>query len=184
VRALLLSGNIGVGKTSVAKELGQITVAEVVSVRQVLRELLGVAGDDREEFQRRGAELDRRTGGRWLLHYLQETHPQSDLVLDAVRTRRQALPILNEEVDSRLVFLEAGLDIRRQRYRRAALSDRVKASVSFERAMEHPTELEAIEMRGFAHLVLATDVMSVKRVATTILEELSWFPTSGPSLSV
>jgi cytidylate kinase len=170
---ILVSGEIATGKTAVATALARWMPADLVKVREALSRVLGVAAQDRQELQRRGADLDRRTSGRWLRDYIEEHHPHATaVVVDALRTRRQTIPILERFVDSRLVFLEAHEETRRSRYREAAATDPIKASVDFETAMRHPTELEVVHLRAIAQLVVATDDLKVNEVVTEVITGL------------
>ena len=170
---ILVSGEIATGKTAVAAALATRIDAHLVKVRQALGEVLGIEPRDRHTLQQQGADLDRRTNGRWLRDYLQEKFsPQEELVVDALRTRRQTQPVLEALVDSRLVFLEAHEETRRARYAEAAASDPVKASVDFETAMHHPTEIEVRNLRPMAHVVVATDDLDVAQVVDEVLNGL------------
>lgn len=170
MKAILISGQIATGKTAVAAELADRMNWRLLKVRQALGEVLGIEARDRQILQRRGADLDRRTNGRWLRDYIQEHFSAAEdaVVVDALRTRLQTLPILEALVDSRLVFLEAHEETRRARYAHAAATDPVKASVDFDSAMHHPTEIEVQTLRPMAHVVIATDGLDV----TTVVDEI------------
>lgn len=171
--ALLISGEIATGKTAVAVQLADVTVARLVKVREALGEVLGIDARDRLTLQVQGADLDRRTNGRWLRDYIRDRHePNAQLVIDALRTRRQTVPILEGIVDSRLIYLEAHEETRRHRYAEAAATDPVKASLDFDTAMHHPTETEVRLLRPMAHLVIATDDLSVAAVVSEIVSTL------------
>ncbi len=171
--SVLVAGQIATGKTAVACELAARIDADVIRVRQALSDVLGFASRDRQTLQQRGADLDRRTNGRWLRDYIDERRLTTRaLVVDAVRTRLQTLPILESIVDVRLVFLEAHEETRRARYAVAAAADPVKASVDFDTAMHHPTEAEVQLLRPMAHLVIATDDLAVAAIVDEIVGEL------------
>jgi hypothetical protein len=173
VTVLLIAGAIATGKTAAADGLALRLDAELMRVRNALHDVLGIDVRDRQALQRRGADLDTRTSGRWLRDYIGERHDTSrDLVVDALRTRRQTLPILEALVDSRLVFLEAHEETRRARYAQAAASDPLKASVDFETAMHHPTETEVHNLRPLSHVVVATDDLTVVGVVDEVMRQL------------
>lgn len=169
---VLLSGGIAVGKTAVAEALAPLLEARLVRVREALTEVLGLRLDSRAELQRHGADLDARTAGRWLRDYLMEASEQEALVVDALRTRRQTLPVLDGLLDSRLVHLRAHETVRRTRYEQAARSDPVKAGASFDAAVAHPTEREADQLQALAHLTIETDEMTAEGIAGVIRSEL------------
>ena len=170
---VLLSGAIATGKTAAAEHLAAALPADHIRVRAALGAVLGIDTGDRTALQREGADLDRRTRGRWLRDYLAEHYSAGrDTVVDSLRTELQTLPILDGDVDSRLVFLEAHETTRRARYAQAASSDPVKASLDYDTAMRHPTELQGTRLRHIAHLVVATDDLTPAQLAETILSEL------------
>lgn len=170
---ILMSGAIATGKTAVSERLAVAMPADLVRVRAALATVLGIDGNDRATLQREGADLDRRTRGRWLRDYLDPyCAPGLSAVVDSLRTELQTLPVLEAVVDSRLVFLEAHESTRRARYAQAAYSDPVKASLDFDTAMRHPTEGRAGTLRAMAHLIVQTDDLSPDEVAATILAEL------------
>jgi hypothetical protein len=170
---LLISGAIATGKTAAAAEISRLQPAQLIKVRDVLGGLLGLEPRDRLTLQRRGAALDRRTAGRWLRDYIEEhRQPGMSIVIDALRTELQTLPILESIIDSRLVFLEAHETTRRARYAQAASSDPVKSSVDFDTAMHHVTETEVRRLRAMAHVVVETDELDPSGVAGEVLREL------------
>lgn len=168
---VLISGEIGAGKSAVAKQLAPAIDAAVVSVRQALLDVLGLHQPDRRTLQDQGARLDRQTRGRWLLEYLDarlEIDP--GLIVDSVRTRRQTLPILEVLSDSFLVYLDAGRETRARRFASSARTDLVKRSMSFEDASRHPTERAVGQLRSLATLVLPTEELSVAESVAAIVD--------------
>lgn len=171
---LVIGGEIAAGKTSLATGLSEAD-CNLVRVRDALQSILGGAGWDRRRLQVEGADLDRRTAGRWLLDYLADvTANGGRWVVDAGRTRRQVEPILEHLPGSRLVFLRAHESIRRERYRSGQAEDPVKRSVSFDDAMAHPTEREAPTLAAMAHLVLDTDDLDRASVLRVVREWMGW----------
>jgi adenosyl cobinamide kinase/adenosyl cobinamide phosphate guanylyltransferase len=168
---ILISGGIAVGKSTTAEALSTAVGARVVRVRLALAEILDLDGQDRDALQKQGAALDRRTQGRWLLHYLEERKAPGEIVIvDALRTRRQTLPVLDVLPNTHLVHLVASESVRRHRYDLAAASDRLKASVPFDVATAHETERAADEVRDLAELVLLTDELSVDETVELIVQ--------------
>ena len=160
---MLLSGRTAAGKTTVAPLLAAALDASVLSVRQALVEMTD-ARLNRADLQRAGADLDRRTNGRWLVDYLAERTATESLVVDALRTRRQTEPVLRDVSGAYLVFLTAHDSTRRLRYKRAGLSDPVKRAATFDAAENHPTERNVVELEPLAHLVVATDELTPQQV--------------------
>lgn len=177
---VLIAGQIGAGKSAVANRLERIASCRVVRAREALQHLLGGANWDRFELQRRGAELDARTNGRWLLEYLESVVTEADRwVLDAARTRRQTEPVLVGLDRARLVYLEATEATRRFRYALGQEADPVKRSTVFEHAMRHNTETEASALRAMSSLVVATDDLSVEQVAAIVCDHVKWSCADG-----
>jgi len=172
---LLLAGQIASGKTALATALTEQTACGVIRVREALQEVLGGAEWDRQRLQREGAALDQRSGGRWLLEYLQDrVRAGGCWVVDAGRTRRQVEPILEALTGSRLVYLRAHESTRRRRYASAQSIDAVKRSVSFDEAMNHPTEQEAATLAAMAHLVVDADDLSPAELGTEVRNWIGW----------
>lgn len=172
---VLIGGQIACGKTSTAGGLGRRGAAGLVQVRVALQRILGGADWDRRKLQAEGADLDRRTNGRWLLEYVQSVSDSGGRwVVDAARTRRQVEPILNTETSSRLIYLSASEASRRYRFGLAQAEDPVKRSMSFDGAMAHSTESEALTLAAMASFVIDTDELTVEDVVDETLGFLGW----------
>lgn len=170
MKTVLIAGEIASGKSTVASMCADQTGGELVQVRHALARVLGVTNPNRRLLQEEGAALDRRTGGRWLLEYLQERlEVSSILVVDSMRTRRQTLPVLERLPDATLVYLDARPSTRRERFARSAFHDPVKRSMPFAMAMQHPTEVEVRTLRALAHLIITTDDLDAAGVVTEIV---------------
>ena len=174
---LLLSGAIATGKTAVATELGSRLGWRLLRVREALVAVTGADATDRQDLQRRGAEIDQRTRGRWLSDFLDEVKEGTpSLILDSLRTPLQTLPVLERHGEARLIYLSAHEDTRRLRYRLAAETDPVKASISFDIAANHPTERMASSLAPMAHLAIETDGLAIGDVVDLVMQML---PTTG-----
>jgi len=169
-----LSGGIAVGKTVTAELLAARYGGTHLRVRQALADAAHVDITDRLGLQREGASLDVRTDGAWLSDYIEEHHPDDGLLLvDSIRTRRQGRPLLDRLADAHLVYLQAHAATRRVRYNLGAEQDSLKASVPFDDATAHETELRADEVRDLAELTLDTDDLDVSGVAREIGDALN-----------
>jgi shikimate kinase len=177
VSCILIGGGIAVGKSTVAGLLASRRNAVLIQVRTALEEILGLRDADRKTLQERGAELDRRTAGRWLAEYLVEQSERTrEVVVDAVRTERQTMAVLDRVPQSRLIYLEADLMTRRRRFNEAALSDAVKASLPFDAALEHPTEREASRLRSIADVVIESSGQTPSETVAAIESQLAVKP--------
>jgi cytidylate kinase len=167
---LLVAGAIASGKSTIARYLAAELSGDVVRVREALAEVLGVKGTDRQALQQQGADLDRRTNGRWLLDYLELRFESTEtLVVDSMRTRRQTVPILEHTPSSFLVYLDATAETRFRRFEEAKWSDPVKRSLPFTEAMRHQTELDVVELRPMAHIVVETDDLDPTTTTSEVL---------------
>jgi len=172
---VLLAGQIGSGKTSVAEWLRQNAAARLILVRQVLVDILGNPQVDRAELQREGLLLDTRSKGRWLLESVEEqTEVGGRWIVDAARTRLQIEPILKTLSQASLVYLEASEESRRRRFTLGQVTDEVKRSTSFDDAMRHATETEASALRSMADLVIETDGLDIAEVGMLVCEAMKW----------
>ncbi|HZN13646.1 MAG TPA: hypothetical protein VFB78_05215 [Acidimicrobiales bacterium] len=172
---VLIAGQIASGKTRLGAELARDGGAQLIVVRSAIQAIMGGAGWDRRRLQVEGAALDRRTNGRWLLEYVETSWEASGrLVVDAARTRRQVEPILDRHVGARLVFLEASEVTRRRRYAQAQAEDAVKRALSFDDAMAHVTESDALALAAMAHFVIETDDLDSTEVADEAVAFLGW----------
>ncbi len=125
---------------------------------------------DRKALQVEGADLDRRTNGRWLMEYLIEhIELRGGAVVDSLRTVRQTEPILKGVPGSILVYLDAHEETRRSRYLEAARRDPLKRAVSFDQAMQHETERDVVRLRQLAHVIIETDRLTPEDTVAEIL---------------
>ena len=167
---VLIAGAIASGKSTVARGVADALAGEVVLVPRALAEVTGVSVGDRVALQLAGAELDRRTNGRWLAEFLEQRGEfYVTSVVDSVRTRRQAVPILTGFPLAVLVYLDARPETRRHRFDLGRATDPVKRSLSFVEAMRHQTEIEVVELRPMAHLVVETDHLDVSYITAEIV---------------
>jgi cytidylate kinase len=170
---ILIAGAIGSGKTTVAAALALALGGETVRVRNALADVLGVSNSDRIVLQESGADLDRRTNGRWLVEYIERRLEFAPLiVVDSMRTRLQTVPVLESFPSAFLAYLDARPETRRQRFELAKQTDLVKRSLAWTDAMRHPTEAAVAELRPLAHLRIETDGLESDRVVSEIIAAL------------
>ncbi|CAN5451606.1 hypothetical protein BH10ACT7_BH10ACT7_25060 [soil metagenome] len=172
MKLVLLAGGIGAGKSSAANAASDRAGIIVVKMRGVLSLVTGADPSDRAEMQRRAAELEHQTDGRWLVNYLTALPEQGPVIVDAVRTVRQARAAVDAFEYARVIYLDADETNRRQRYELGGAIDQMKATSSFDAAMAHPTELEALRIRDVADRVIDTNSIGVLAVADLLIAEL------------
>ncbi len=119
---LVLSGQVGTGKSTLARRLISRYQGHRISTHELLSERLGDSAiEERGALQEAGERLDRRTKGTWVRDAVQrriDALPQDALVIiDAVRIKPQ-LDALREAYGRQLVHLHLGapLDVLEQRY--------------------------------------------------------------------
>jgi RNase adaptor protein for sRNA GlmZ degradation len=151
---VLMSGQIAAGKTTVARLIAERRYGKLLRVRDALASMLDIDPADREILQREGAALDARTQGRWLVERVLEDLDRTPfVVVDAMRTERQTLPLLNLVPNVDLIYLEAHPATRRDRYALSARTDPAKRRIPFEQAMAHGTELDVQRLRHWAAII-------------------------------
>lgn len=171
---LLLAGQIGSGKSTVAGYIAQSSVSQVINVREELARILQIDSTDRAQMQELAAELDANSDGYWLVECL-VTHSMTteNFVVDSVRTVRQVEAVCHEFNGTRIAYLEANEATRRLRYSLGRGTDLMKAAASFDLANQHPTEELVKDLRKFANLVIQTDDLPAHQIASIILGELA-----------
>ena len=167
-----MAGPIASGKSTVALGVAAELGGVVISVRQALLEILNLTDPTRATLQREGADLDRRTVGRWLSDYLTSSAEQTDcaLVVDSLRTLRQTEPVLAHVPGAILVYLDASESVRRRRYIQSALTDPMKKRVSFGEAMDHPTERLAYRLASIADITIETDDQTSEETTAEVVQ--------------
>ncbi len=164
-----LAGGIASGKSSAAHLLSSRPEVQIVRVREALVSVTGVDLSDRLMMQDRAAHIDVATSGRWLGDYIADKFDlRQSLVIDSVRTRLQAEALEEEFEDSVLVFLEASARTRRLRFKSGQATDMMKAATTFDVAMRHRTETEALELIDMADVVVRSDLLSAQDVADRV----------------
>src|SRR5437773_2391942 len=118
---LLLSGSVATGKSTLASLLEHRFDFHIVKTWHLLKNIKPEIAQDRESLQAFGEELDRNTGGQWVVEQLDKvirTKPDSLIVVDAVRipgqidfVRRGFGPIVKH------IHLEAPTDTLARRYK-------------------------------------------------------------------
>ena len=150
-----ISGRIAAGKTTAAKLLGEEDFA-YGRYSMVVESMLGESDKTggRDILQKRGMELHRDHGQRWLGRQLLALLPKSGhLVIDGLRFPDDHAFLVETFGHSFLhLHLEAPEQLRRLRY-----DQRAGKSGDFFRAEAHPVEGAIDKLRELAHCVLRND---------------------------
>lgn len=172
---VLLAGEIAAGKSTIASFLSAETGCGIVHVRDALRKTVGLETMNRTALQQAGADLDLATSGHWLLDYLVErTSAGGRWVVDSVRTPRQTRVVLGNIPGSKLVYIVASPEARRQRYSTGRETDPMKRASPLDRAMDHPTERAVRKLRQMADLVVQSDKTTASDLSRVIQTWLGW----------
>lgn len=168
---VVLAGPSCAGKTSVANGL-QNAGYTLVTARRVISQSLGGRALTRDEMQRRGAELEADSSGRWLAQAA-AAFPRP-VVLDAARTPEQIAAARELLSGCLVVFLTASARERETRFRNR--SDPVDAMVRFAEIEASPIERLARSLEEYADMRMMTDNLAPEQVFRRVvsrLEELS-----------
>jgi adenylosuccinate synthase len=144
-RIVLLSGPIGVGKSTLTDSLEKTYQARIIKTRELLdleARFRFQSVKTREEYQKLGETLDRETGGLWVSNALKELleREKADLVIvDSVRIQKQVDAI--REVHGFAVFhlhLTAFENDLRKRFEQRTI--KFQEAPSFDSARQNATE--------------------------------------------
>jgi adenylosuccinate synthase len=158
--AVVLSGHVAVGKTTLARGLGVLGAdREYLGTREIL---LSAAdhGSDRRALQQLGEQLDRTTGGAWVRNAIVGSQRASCVIIDAVRTAKQVELIRGVVPTTLHVHLVAPLEILKSRYEFRRLQRPNEELDSYEAVLANPTEAHVGFLRELADVVLDTARLS------------------------
>src|SRR5258708_1171059 len=159
---LALSGEVGAGKTTLAKRLVARYSAHHISTHVLLSRRLGSqAVEERGALQEAGQRLDRQTKGAWILD---EMAPELDLlprdtliVVDAIRMRGQ-LDALRNRYGRRVthLHLKAPLPDLERRYAGRLRNSKFREFKSYSKVRENRTERNVRNLSDDADVVIDT----------------------------
>jgi hypothetical protein len=173
-RSIVLSGPMYSGKSTLAALLQEKADYVVVSARLVLRKLASEGLETRVDLQRFGALLEERTTGKWLGDAAAGAagdHPSTPIVVDAARTFDQVSAVRNALGAVEHVHLSASPTILRERFYSQG-ADLPEPS-SFEQAMGHPIEQQALALGAHADLILQSGLVGPEALLVTLVAHLS-----------
>lgn len=155
---LVLSGPVGVGKTSFADALARRFLVRRVSTRQHIIRRLGTS-DDRAALQAAGTLLDQRTDGAWVAEAVdaevETSSPDEILLVDSARISSQVHHLRSRFGDKfRHVHLTALIGTLRDRY--LARSAETKEFATYEELRQSPTEAAVESLSRLADVSLDT----------------------------
>ena len=160
---LVLSGEVGAGKSTLTARLVERYDAHRISTHELLSQRLGSrAVEERGALQAAGERLDRRTKGAWVRDAAQPLIDQLPLdalvIIDSVRIKGQ-LDALRESYGRRLthLHLRAPLQALEERYAVRARSTKFREFASYDEVRANRTERNVRKLADDADIVIDTD---------------------------
>lgn len=159
---VVLSGEVGAGKSTLADNLGERYGTERISTHELLVAHLGDSAiEERGTLQEAGERLDKRDGGKWVRNEAKaRIEPMDDdavVVIDSIRIKGQ-LDALRESYGRLVVHLHlrAPLEVLRERYKQRAESPKFKEFTSYDQVLENATEAQVDTLKDDADVVIDT----------------------------
>lgn len=177
MRLIVLSGPIGVGKTSFRDALVELAGAERISTHEWLLVNTGCA-NERGPLQEAGAALDERTGGEWVADAVAQALPHARspiLLLDAVRIEGQVRALRDRFGGAVFHVHLTAADAELER-RYATRKSELKEYATYAEARRHGTEAQVGTLAGMADLVLDADRSGPETLAVTTMAMLGTPP--------
>ena len=168
---IVLSGPVGVGKSSFAKKLDELFDVKKVSTSSWMQQHYGVAAE-RAALQAYGDKLDIETNGEWVTDAVVEWAASADedavLLVDSARISPQIEHLRSKFAEKVIhIHLHAGDDLLEKRY-----LDRLPEHKEFETYSEvrtNGTEAAVGSLAKIADLVLDTDHADARTLAVTAM---------------
>lgn len=184
---MLLSGRIGSGKTRLANGLVERHAATLIKTRELIVRTLPRTRDQRQELQRAGERLDRKTEGGWVAEALvgliderrsSDELPSGLFVLDAVRITGQIDAIRRAFGDSVVhhVHLTASSTTLERRFGERNI--RSDEGVTWNQATANATERQVEGLKALADTVVDTDHCTPEDVLVRATALLGLIPRS------
>jgi len=162
---VVISGALCSGKTTLARSLVSATGSQLLAVRSIIVELTGAS--DRQSLQRAGEDLERTTGGRWLLHAAVRAGAGAGIIVDSARTQAQADALRSHFSRLTHFHLHAGEAQRESRYE--ARTDAADSGLSFSNASANDLEQRVDRLALSADAVIDTTDLPPDKVVRIAL---------------
>ena len=157
---VLLSGPVASGKSTLASLLEQLFGFHVIKTWQLLKMVQPDVSQDRQSLQELGEELDRKTGGRWVVEELDKKVRTKDadalIVVDGVRIQDQIDCVrggFGRKVKH--IHLHAPKDALAARYEKRKRKS-IKEFESYEEVLKNETERDVPKLASSADIVVDT----------------------------
>lgn len=172
-RAVVLSGRVCAGKSTLASQLQAKAQATLVKSKELIYEHLPRTGVGRRPAQLAGQRLDRESGGRWLAEALNRrlmNDAKFDfLVVDAVRISEQVHILRQSGWAVVHVHLEASDETLARRYESRSREGELE---SYEELSKNWTERHVSGLAKLADVVIDTDRCSADDVFARVVARL------------
>jgi adenylosuccinate synthase len=179
---IVVSGPIGVGKSSVLKELLARFPGFRLSTREALIARTG-APNERRARQDAGEKLDRDTDGAWVVEEASKVAAkvgeQGILVIDSVRIAPQ-LTHLRQKFGSKLVHMHLTAPDHSKRY--LERPRQVREFDTYDEVRASPTEASVGELGGIADFVIDTERTPAEAAFTLAATKLGLYATGTQKL--
>ncbi len=180
MRIIVLSGPVASGKSSFVDLLVARHEWVVFKTRDLLRGATGVDAG-RESLQSAGDELDRQTGGRWLVEalaaFVSPLRADASVVVDAVRSEAQ-IEAIRGRFGARVthIHLTAPQDVLAERYRRR--QPEISESMSHDEAQANATESRVDELVHICDIAVDTRQSTIEDVFSRVAGHLGLYGRS------
>lgn len=176
LKIVVISGQVGSGKTTLAHGLAEKYGAELISTKELLRLTAERRGDDlqpeRGAMQRYGTMLDEETQGQWVADAagLRITAPPPDsaqdgndlpsglFIIDAVRIAEQIEKLRTAFAANLIhVHLHSSTEVLSKRYARRGEASGLKELSTYEEVAQDPTEQKVADLKDDADVSIDTE---------------------------
>jgi len=173
LRLVVISGPIGVGKTTFGDALVKLFGARRVSTRQWLLDNTGCT-NDRASLQAAGESQDDQTKGAWVVRVVEDATASGQdklLVLDAARIEGQ-VQALRDRYGIDVFHVHLNADQAELEHRYATRKSELKEYSSYGEARRHGTEAQVGTLAAIADVVLEADHSGAETLAVTAIAML------------
>jgi adenylosuccinate synthase len=183
-RAVVLSGKVCAGKSTLAAHLRDKAGAALVKSKELIYERLPRTSRSRRPSQLAGQRLDRETGGRWLAEALNERFmnvekPIELLVIDSVRIAEQVHLLRQSGWSVIHVHLEASDEALGKRY---ATRPKTGELETYADLSKNWTERHVSALAKVADVVIDTDRCNADDVFARVVARLEVRPVIAPAI--
>ena len=175
---ILLSGQVGAGKTTLASKLETRFGYRHFKTKDFLVLRCQEIQLERSALQKFGEHLDTKTGGSWVLEhvesYLRVEKDISPIVVDSVRHVGQ-IDAVRKAYGRRVVHVHLEADLKELERRYANRQTAIKELPSYQLVQQNKTERKVNELSDFADIVIRTDRCTADDVLVRVASHLGCY---------